>query len=97
MPGVVYRRGGGIARNPPARPARLDTLPAPSFAGLDLDLLPARLLPLQTATRCHWGRCVFCYHDFRGLPADRRPEYETLNPSSVRRERISSASSIFTS
>jgi radical SAM superfamily enzyme YgiQ (UPF0313 family) len=72
VPNLVCRSGGRVLRRAVAAPVPLDELPPPSFDGLDLDLLPARLLPVQTATRCHWGQCVFCFHDFRGTPASSR-------------------------
>ena len=43
----------------------VDTLPAPDFEGLNLELYlaPRLVLPYQTSRGCHYGYCAFCNHD----------------------------------
>jgi len=68
VPNLVFRRGDSV-ESCPARPALpLEECPTPSFDGLALDAYPVRMLPVQTTSRCYWGRCVFCYHDDQRIP-----------------------------
>lgn len=63
VPNLVFRRDGRLNHTPLAEPPLLGSLPPPNFDGLDLGRYPVQMLPLQTNTRCYWGRCLFCYHD----------------------------------
>jgi radical SAM superfamily enzyme YgiQ (UPF0313 family) len=77
IPGLIFRRDGGIRCNPPADP--LDFMPLPDYSGFDLDsyLLPRSLLwiPFRLSKGCSWGRCAFCRLDMisecRAPSADR--------------------------
>ena len=44
--------------------ARLETLPAPDFDGLPLDLYlsPELVLPYDPSRGCYWGKCAFCHY-----------------------------------
>lgn len=53
-------------------PISLAQAATPSFDGLDLNAYPVRMLPVQTTSRCYWGRCVFCYHDDQRIPLTHR-------------------------
>jgi hypothetical protein len=72
VPGVLVREGGQVRRTPPAPVLALQSLPPPCFDGLDLGRYPVPMVPVQTTSRCSWGRCVFCHHDDRTLAADAR-------------------------
>jgi hypothetical protein len=72
VPNLVLRRGASVVRTPDATAPLLDELGAPNFDGLDLDMLPVRMLPVQTTSRCYWGQCTFCYHDVRSIAPDAR-------------------------
>lgn len=43
----------------------VNSLPAPDYDGLNLDLYlaPQLVLPYQTSRGCHYGYCAFCNHD----------------------------------
>jgi len=62
---VFYKKDGEIKSNDLKAVNDLDSLPYPDFSQFDLDLYPApeRVLPLQAARGCSWGKCTFCdYH-----------------------------------
>lgn len=62
---IFYKKDNKIKGNDLEVIDDLDTLPYPDFSQFDLDLYltPDRILPLQTARGCRWGRCAFCsYH-----------------------------------
>ncbi len=44
--------------------ARLETLPAPDFDGLPLELYfsPELVLPYDPSRGCYWGKCAFCHY-----------------------------------
>ncbi|MBU1171145.1 MAG: radical SAM protein [Proteobacteria bacterium] len=43
---------------------KLETLPAPDFDGMPLDLYfsPEPVLPYDPARGCYWGKCAFCHY-----------------------------------
>lgn len=88
LPNAVVRTEAGIRRGPRLDPLSLDSLPAPRFEGLPLDLYSARTLPLQTTSRCEWGRCLFCYHDDPSLPLDRRQPVRVVDDVVALRRRF---------
>ncbi len=79
VPGLIYRSGDRIVRNPPPSPAPLSSLPPPDFTLLDLDryLVPSHkmILPLRLSRGCPWGRCTFCQTRLAMIR-----DYDPLNP-----------------
>jgi radical SAM superfamily enzyme YgiQ (UPF0313 family) len=67
---VFYRKDGKLRTNDLEAINDLDSLPYPDYSQFDLDLYltPKRILPLQTARGCSWGKCAFCSHSiiYRG-------------------------------
>ncbi len=67
VPGLVWRKGGVIVRNPAARPIDdLDSLPFPDYSLLDMGrrrmgafLLGGSIVPVQTSRGCPYD-CSFC-------------------------------------
>jgi anaerobic magnesium-protoporphyrin IX monomethyl ester cyclase len=59
----------------------------PSFDGLDLDAYPVKMLPVQTTSRCYWGRCVFCYHDDQRIPLTHREATRVVDDLAVLQQR----------
>ena len=59
---VYYARNGRIKGSGLEVINNLDSLPYPDFSQFDLDLypVPERVLPIQSARGCSWGRCAFC-------------------------------------
>lgn len=62
IPNLCYKKNGKVKSNPLKTIGDLDTLPYPDFSEFDLDLYfaPKKILPLQTARGCFWGKCAFC-------------------------------------
>ena len=79
VPNLIYRSGDHIVRNEPGCWLDVNSLPAPDFDGLPLDLYlaPERVLPVSASRGCYWRRCAFCNvgygesHAFRERPAAR--------------------------
>ncbi len=63
VPNLVHKHGGEVVFNRLEAPVPLGDLPTPDFRGLLLERYPVQMLPVQTNSRCYWGKCVFCYHD----------------------------------
>lgn len=65
VPNLIYLEKDEI-RSSAVLPAEdIDTLPAPCFDSLPLELYlsPEPVLPLLTSKGCYWGKCAFCSHN----------------------------------
>lgn len=64
IPNVFYRKEGRLFGEEGPVMNDIIGLPYPDFSQFDLDhyLAPKRILPIQTARGCTWGRCAFCSH-----------------------------------
>lgn len=62
VPNLVVCDGGKVRRTPATVFADVNTLPPPSFNGLDLEhyFFPKPVLSLVTGRGCYWHRCAFC-------------------------------------
>ncbi len=78
VPGVLARTSEGVIEKPPPSLLPLDSLPAPDFEGLPMELYPVPRVPFRTIRGCYWGRCTFCYHVFQA------PKHRSASPSSHR-------------
>lgn len=80
VPNLIYRDGSEIIVNEVQGIKNLDTLPAPTFAGLPLELYfsPEPVLPVYTSRGCYWGKCAFC-----NLGEASHRQYSTRGPAIV--------------
>lgn len=65
VPGLVYRKDGGIARNRQPDTSSLKSMPPPDFGALPLGRYfnPSPVLPVLYSRGCKWRRCRFCAHN----------------------------------
>ena len=61
VPNLAYRRGDTV-RQGPILVEDIDSLPAPDYRGLPLDLYlaPQPVFLLNTSRGCYWSKCEFC-------------------------------------
>ncbi|MFH0829924.1 MAG: radical SAM protein [Candidatus Aenigmatarchaeota archaeon] len=74
VPGIIYKEGGEIRRNPPKVFTNLDELPSPAWQLFELDkYLP--MFPLELGRSCPWAKCAFCVHGkLSGKRRERSPK-----------------------
>lgn len=62
VPNVIYRAQGSIKKSDKVHEFDLNEALAPEF----VSLRPKSGLPLETASSCYWGKCIFCYYPKQG-------------------------------
>lgn len=62
VPNLVYMCNGEVRTNEVLPPLDINSLPAPCFDGMPLDLYlsPEPVLPILSSRGCYWGKCAFC-------------------------------------
>lgn len=84
VPNLIYRSQGEIKKNP-LMMEQIDSLPAPDYRGLPLELYlsPENVFLLYTSRGCYWSRCRFC-----SVSASMRMRYRVRNIEKVHRDLI---------
>ncbi len=62
VPNVLYRKNGSIRKSEKTHEFDLNDACTPEFVGVR----PGSGLPLETASGCYWGKCIFCYYPKTG-------------------------------
>lgn len=62
VPNLLYRENGGVRRSEVSHEFDINEAVTPEFVGVR----PKSGLPLETASGCYWGRCIFCYYPQTG-------------------------------
>ena len=62
VPNLIYLDCGKIRANEVLPSENINSLPAPCFEGMPLDLYlnPEPVLPILSSRGCYWGKCAFC-------------------------------------
>jgi hypothetical protein len=62
VPNLVYKERDDIKKSEKSHEFDINEACTPDFA----DLRPRSGIPLETASGCYWGRCIFCYYPQQG-------------------------------
>jgi radical SAM superfamily enzyme YgiQ (UPF0313 family) len=71
VPNLIYRNNGSIRSSEALHEFDINDACTPEF----VDLRPKSGLPLETASGCYWGKCIFCYYPQAGT-ATRETQYQ---------------------
>lgn len=70
VPNLVYKEKGLIKKTEKAHEFDINDACTPEY----VSVRPKTALPLETASGCYWGKCIFCYYPRQGT-ANQSPEY----------------------
>lgn len=62
VPNIVYKEKGSIKKSGKLHEFDINETFAPEF----VNVRPGSGLPLETASGCYWGKCIFCYYPKTG-------------------------------
>ena len=62
VPNIIYRQNGAVKRSEKTNEFDINEACTPEF----VSVRPKSGLPLETASGCYWGKCIFCYYPKAG-------------------------------
>jgi len=62
VPNIIYRKNGSVCRGEKQHVFDINETCTPDFG----KLRPGSGVPLETASGCYWGKCIFCYYPKTG-------------------------------
>jgi anaerobic magnesium-protoporphyrin IX monomethyl ester cyclase len=62
VPNIIYKSNGNITKSDIIDEFDINEACTPEFVSLH----PMSGLPLETASSCYWGKCIFCYYPRQG-------------------------------
>jgi hypothetical protein len=71
VPNIIYKEKGAITRSDKLHEFDINEACTPEF----VSVRPKSGLPLETASGCYWGKCIFCYYPKTGW-ASHDPRYQ---------------------
>jgi anaerobic magnesium-protoporphyrin IX monomethyl ester cyclase len=71
VPNLMYKAGETIKRSEKTLEFDINNACTPDF----VSVRPGSVLPLETASGCYWGKCIFCYYPRQGSPSE-DPAYD---------------------
>jgi len=71
VPNLVYKANGSIKKSEKLHEFDINDACTPEY----VSVRPKSALPLETASGCYWGKCIFCYYPKQGT-ATGDPQYQ---------------------
>jgi radical SAM superfamily enzyme YgiQ (UPF0313 family) len=71
VPNIIYKENGTIKKSEKTHEFDINEACTPEF----VSVRPKSGLPLETASGCYWGKCIFCYYPKAGS-ADQDSKYQ---------------------
>ena len=80
VPNLIYKSGHSIRQSEKLKDFDINEACTPEY----VSVRPGGALPLETASGCYWGKCIFCYYPRQGMAlADKPPStISSVMPSS---------------
>ncbi|MFC1981889.1 B12-binding domain-containing radical SAM protein [Chloroflexota bacterium] len=78
VPNLIYKTNGSIKKSDKLHEFDINDACTPEYASVR----PRSIIPLETASGCYWGKCIFCYYPKQGT-ASCDPGYQNKRVRSI--------------